>query len=297
MKGGETSNGPLRARQPCPASGAGLSRSVLCALSQLDLFFCQGCPELRLAIGTPALVTTILPLRRLFGATLAQTFHRGAREAWALRSLGSSMAAADDRVAPVITELDAICRRDTVYMIGPEKAVRLAELVRERKPQLVVECGTALGYSGLWIGRELQRLGAGRLISLELDGSRVARAREAFERAGLGEVVEVRQGDARELVREIEGPVDFLFIDCNANYYPCLVSPPPHHRARASRGVTGPRAGARQAGLEQQLSDGAVLVADNVGWNIPGEEYMARVRTFDSGTRQLSALLGPPPRF
>ena len=171
-------------------------------------------------------MTTILPLRRLFGATLAQTFHRGAREAWVLRSLGSSMAAADDRVAPVITELDAICRRDTVYMIGPEKAVRLAELVRERKPQLVVECGTALGYSGLWIGRELQRLGAGRLISLELDGSRVARAREAFERAGLGEVVEVRQGDARELVREIEGPVDFLFIDCNANYYPCLVSPP-----------------------------------------------------------------------
>eukprot|EP01045_Picozoa_sp_COSAG04_P015803 COSAG04_NODE_1276_length_7440_cov_3.885710_9_plen_151_part_00 len=136
--------------------------------------------------------------------------------------------AVDDRVAPVITELDAICRRDTVYMIGPEKAVRLAELVRERKPRLVVECGTALGYSGLWIGRsrELQRLGQGRLITLELDDSRVARAREAFERAGLGEVVEVRQGDARGLVREIEGPVDFLFIDCNANYHPCLVSSP-----------------------------------------------------------------------
>ena len=50
LKGGETSNGPLRARQPCPASGAGLSCSVLCVLSQLDLFLCQGCPELRLAI-------------------------------------------------------------------------------------------------------------------------------------------------------------------------------------------------------------------------------------------------------
>ena len=60
--------------------------------------------------------------------------------------------------------------------------------------------------------------------------------------------------------------------------------------------MTGPRAGARQAGLEQQLSDGAVLVADNVGWNIPGEEYMARVRTFDSSTRQLSAL-SLLPRF
>ena len=45
--------------------------------------------------------------------------------------------------------------------------------------------------------------------------------------------------------------------------------------------------------MEEQLSDGAVLVADNVGWNIPGEEYMARVRTFDSSTPPL--LESAPP--
>ncbi len=51
----------------------------------------------------------------------------------------------EDRVAETIKELDRICREQTVYMVGPEKGARLAELVRSRAPSVVVECGTALG--------------------------------------------------------------------------------------------------------------------------------------------------------
>ena len=163
----------------------------------------------------------------------------------------------EDKVAQVIAELDRICREQTVYMVGPEKGARLAELVRSREPAVVVECGTALGYSGLWIARELEKLGKGRLITIELDADRARQARENFERAGLAGRVEVRTGDARELVSKIEEEVDFLFLDCNyANYHPCFTA------------------------LEGRLRDGALVVADNAGLGAAGmKDYLDLVRS------------------
>jgi len=163
----------------------------------------------------------------------------------------------DREVRPVIDKVDQQCRDRTVYMIGPEKAKRLAELVREKKPQLVVECGTAIGYSGLWIGRELRALGQGKLITIEIDETRAAEAKQNFDKAGLSEWIEIRVGDARELVKNVEGPVDFLFIDCNfENYDPCFT------------------------GIESKLAKDAVVVADNVGIGATSmADFLKRVRS------------------
>ncbi|MGI6416104.1 MAG: class I SAM-dependent methyltransferase [Thermoguttaceae bacterium] len=163
----------------------------------------------------------------------------------------------DRKVQSVIDEVDKTCRDTTVYMIGAPKAKRLAELVRQKKPQLAVECGTAIGYSGLWIARELKAAGRGKLITIEIDAARSKQARENFHRAGLEDVVDARVGDARKLVREIQQPVDFLFIDCDyPNYYPCL------------------------AGIEDRLADGAVVVADNAGLGAAGmRDYLDHVRS------------------
>ena len=163
----------------------------------------------------------------------------------------------DREVRPVIDKVDQQCRDRTVYMIGPEKAKRLAEFVREKKPQLVVECGTAIGYSGLWIGRELRALGQGKLITIEIDETRAAEAKQNFDKAGLSEWIEIRVGDARELVKNVEGPVDFLFIDCNfENYDPCFT------------------------GIESKLAKDAVVVADNVGIGATSmADFLKRVRS------------------
>ena len=68
-------------------------------------------------------------------------------------------------------------------MLGPEKAKFLAGCVAEAKPSLIVECGTAIGYSGLWMLRVLKAAGTGRLITVEIDADRAAQARANFERA------------------------------------------------------------------------------------------------------------------
>src|SRR5215210_892837 len=97
----------------------------------------------------------------------------------------------------VVQEVDQECRRRGIPMLGPEKAGFVAGWVERQRPERVVECGTGIGYSGLWIASTLQRLGAGRLITIELDPERAVEARRNFERAGLGEWVDSRQGDAR----------------------------------------------------------------------------------------------------
>lgn len=142
----------------------------------------------------------------------------------------------------ILREVDAACRQRSIPMLGPEKAARLVEIIREVRPQLVVEVGTAIGYSALWIADTLRQVGQGRLITLELDGERAAEAGGYFRRAGLDHLITQIVGDARECIGEIEGPIDLLFLDGGfANYYPCLM------RCR------------------EKLRAGATIVADNAG--------------------------------
>lgn len=163
----------------------------------------------------------------------------------------------DPRAQAVIDEVEKICLDDRVCMIGRKRAERLAELVRKAKPRLVVECGTALGYSGLWIARELKAAGKGRLVTIEIDPKRAKQAQANFRKAGLQKCVTVKLGDARKLFKQIKGPIDFVFIDCGySNYYPCL------------------------KGLQKELSGGATIVADNVGIGARGmEDYLKEVRS------------------
>jgi predicted O-methyltransferase YrrM len=146
------------------------------------------------------------------------------------------------QITDIIAEVDAECRRREIKMLGAEKATRLTELVREVKPGLVVEAGTAIGYSGLWIADTLRGLGRGRLITFEIDPDRAMQAGQNFKRAGLNQLITQHVGDAREKIRGVVGPIDLLFLDGGfENYYPCLMN------------------------VREQLSPNALLVADNAG--------------------------------
>jgi len=163
----------------------------------------------------------------------------------------------------IVAEVDAECRRRSIRMLGPQRAHFLAELVRKSQPQLVVEVGTAIGYSGLWIADVLRELGRGRLITMEQDADRAAEAGRHFERAGVAHFITQYQGDARELIREVRGPIDLLFLDGGfENYYPCLMN------------------------VREQLSPNALLVADNAGIGAAEmADYLVYVRrNYDSHT-------------
>ncbi len=99
----------------------------------------------------------------------------------------------------------------------------LAELVGARR---VLEIGTLGGYSAIHFGRALPE--DGRLISLEIDERHAEVARANVERANLSDRVEIRVGDARELLAQLdengEGPFDLIFIDADKGGYPEYLS-------------------------------------------------------------------------
>ena len=95
----------------------------------------------------------------------------------------------------------------------------LAEMVGARR---ILEVGTLGGYSAIHFGRALPE--DGTLISLEIDERHAQVARKNVERAGLKGRVEIRVGDARELLAELaeneEAPFDLVFIDADKEGYP-----------------------------------------------------------------------------
>lgn len=95
---------------------------------------------------------------------------------------------------------------------GPEAAGFLNVLIRLLGAQSVVEIGTSYGYTTLWMGEAARDTG-GHVISMETYADKCKRARDLVDLAGLSGVVDIRHGDARQIVRELAGPIDLVFID------------------------------------------------------------------------------------
>lgn len=77
----------------------------------------------------------------------------------------------------------------------------------------IVEFGTSMGISTLYLAAALRDNGGGTLIGSEMEPAKVARAEDHLERAGLSDLAEIRTGDALETLRDVGGTVDLLLID------------------------------------------------------------------------------------
>ena len=132
-----------------------------------------------------------------------------------------------ERFAPQDEALEAAVRESRraglpEIQVSPNEAKLLQLLAQMVGARRILEVGTLGGYSAIHFGRALPEDGA--LISLEIGERHAEVARENVERAGLSHKVEIRVGDARELLAEIaangEGPFDLVFIDADKEGYP-----------------------------------------------------------------------------
>jgi predicted O-methyltransferase YrrM len=115
----------------------------------------------------------------------------------------------------VMRAMEEHADRDGIPIVHWEAGRLLASLCRALDP-MVLEVGTAIGYSTLHIAEQLER---GRVVTLELDPERAAAARGYFERAGVADRVELVEGDAKETIPGLEGPFDLLFVDAAKGEY------------------------------------------------------------------------------
>jgi predicted O-methyltransferase YrrM len=102
--------------------------------------------------------------------------------------------------------------KDVYLAIEPEMGVFLNLCAKTFGAKTIVEFGTSFGISTIYLAAAARDIGA-KVIGTELEPSKAQKARDNLEEAGLGDLVDIRVGDAMETLQGIADPVDLLFLD------------------------------------------------------------------------------------
>jgi predicted O-methyltransferase YrrM len=163
--------------------------------------------------------------------------------------------------------LDEIARRGeqrNLPLVDAEVGTLLRVLATAVAAKRILEIGTAIGYSGIWLASALPPDGS--LFTLEIDQDRAREARENFARAGLAERVSVLVGDAKLMLAKVAGPFDLIFQDGDKQLYTPLLDR-----------------------LVSLLRPGGLLITDNVLWDgevVPG--FLPRPVRNENDTRAIA---------
>lgn len=177
---------------------------------------------------------------------------------------------------PVFLEMEAAAAPEGIPILDRASGRILATFAANRRR--IVEVGTAIGYSTLWMA--LAQPADGSLVTIDPNGERTARARAFWRAAGVAdERVTVVQAKALDALAAgdpaLAGPFDMVFIDALKPEYLAYLE-----------------------ALELRLVRGALVVADNVLWS--GKTSGSQPSSPGDGTaelRQFSEAVLADPRF
>lgn len=116
--------------------------------------------------------------------------------------------------------LDQIERKataDYVPIIRKEMQSFLKFLLAMKKPARILEVGTAVGFSAILMA-EYDPVPC-QITTIENYEKRIPIARENFKRAGKEAQIALLEGDAAEVLKTLEGPYDFIFMDAAKGQY------------------------------------------------------------------------------
>ncbi len=104
---------------------------------------------------------------------------------------------------------------DKMVALDRDKGEFCYQLCRSLRAMRVVEAGTSFGVSTLYLAAAVRdnQVENGVVIGTEFEPSKVKIARENFREAGLSEFIELREGDLRQTLQDVGGPVDFMLVD------------------------------------------------------------------------------------
>lgn len=160
---------------------------------------------------------------------------------------------------------------DKLVALDPDKARLSYLLCRASGATRVVEVGTSFGVSTIYLAAAVREnmndtTSDGCVIGTEWDQTKVEAAWNNLRAAGLADVVDIRQGDVRETLRNDLGPIDFVLMD-----------------------IWVPVAKPALELLMPNLRRGAIVIADNVvSFRNEYQEYLALVRDPSKGFQSMT---------
>ncbi|MBL6982165.1 MAG: class I SAM-dependent methyltransferase, partial [Anaerolineales bacterium] len=104
----------------------------------------------------------------------------------------------------VLLEMEELASIEQIPIIGPLEGavIQILTQIRQPAPKLVLDIGTAIGYSALWLAKALPN--GSQIISIEIDAQRAQTAKKFIEKAGYQHQIEVVCGDVLDLLPSME---------------------------------------------------------------------------------------------
>jgi caffeoyl-CoA O-methyltransferase len=119
---------------------------------------------------------------------------------------------------PVLTEMERQAKDRDIPIVGPVVGRVLFQYAQAIGAKTVFELGSAIGYSTIWWARAVGE--GGRVIYTDGDRKNAEEARRYFQQAGVLDRIEIRVGDALELLSEERAQFDVVFNDVDKEDYP-----------------------------------------------------------------------------
>ena len=138
-----------------------------------------------------------------------------------------------------LNNLEKYAKETNVPIIRPSMQNLLKLLLAMKQPKKILEVGTAIGFSALLMSEYGPK--NCHITTIEKYEKRIPLAKENFAKAGKTEQITLLEGDAAEILKELEGPYDFIFMDAAKGQYIHFMPD-----------------------ILRLLADGGLLVSDNV---------------------------------
>ena len=116
-----------------------------------------------------------------------------------------------------LNQLEVYSRETNVPIIRPSMQSLLKLLLQIRQPKRILEVGCAIGFSALLMSEYGPE--DCHITTIEKYEKRIPIARENFKKAGKEDKITLLEGDATEILKELEGPYDFIFMDAAKGQY------------------------------------------------------------------------------
>ena len=116
-----------------------------------------------------------------------------------------------------LDELEAYAKQTQVPIIRKEMQSFMRTLLIMNKPKRILEVGTAIGFSALFMSEFMPE--GGHITTIEKYEKRIPLAKENFRKNGKEASITLLEGDATEILKELQEPFDFIFMDAAKGQY------------------------------------------------------------------------------